>query len=76
MNTKPMIHLGIALILLGSATLIYHSTAYSKLEKRVASNDSPAITDATNAFPLSPLAGVLLLSGGIVLVAIGVKKRP
>jgi hypothetical protein len=72
MNTKPIIHVGIALFLLGSATLTYHGLPYTSPDKVVDADHSQARADG----PLSPLLGGLLLGGGILLIALGVKKSP
>lgn len=74
MNTKPIIHVGIALILLGIASLSYQGVTYTSREKVVDIDRPQAGPDTTKAIPLSPLVGGLLLGGGIVLVAVGIKK--
>ena len=77
MNRKPIIHVGIALILLGIATLTYQGVSQPNLEKAVeVSHPHAARADNAKTLPRSPLAGGLLLGGGIVLIAVGVKKSP
>lgn len=74
MNTKTIIHVGIGLFLLGSATLTYQGV--SSPEKVVDAKHPQARADTTKPNPLSPLVGGLLLGGGILLIAVGVKKSP
>ncbi len=74
MNTKPLIHVDIALILLGIATLTYQGVTYTSRDKVVDIVRLQAGADTTKTIPLSPLVGGLLLGGGIVLVAVGIKK--
>ena len=72
MNTKPIIQIRIALILLGIATLTYRGATYTGYARLVETNKPQSTND--RVVSLSPLAGVLLLGGGIVLVAFGVKN--
>jgi hypothetical protein len=78
MNRKPIIHVGIALIFLGIASLTYRGDSYAYLETMVGVSQpqTPPRADHAKTLPRSPLAGGLLLGGGIVLVAVGVKKSP
>lgn len=72
MNTKAIIQIGIALILLGISTLAYQGATYTHYASLVETNIAQSSGD--RVISLSPLTGVLLLAGGIVLVAVGVKK--
>jgi hypothetical protein len=74
MNTKPLIHVGLALILLGIATLTYQGASHTSREKIVDIDRLQAGAGTTKTIPLSPLVRGLLLGGGIVLVAVGIKK--
>ena len=72
MNTKPIIQIGIGLILLGIATLTYQGTPYTGHALLVEMNRPQASND--RLISLSPLSGGLVLAGGILLVAFGVKN--
>lgn len=74
MNAKPIIHVGIALILLGIAAFIHEGISYSNREMVVDLGPLQASVDAIKAIPLSPLVAGLVLAGGIVLVVVGIKK--
>ena len=66
--------LGIALILLGIATLAYQGVTYTQREKvaQIGNVQVSANVEKTIYFP--PILGGLSLLGGIVLVAVGRKK--
>ena len=74
MNTKPIIHVGIALILLGIVALAYQGITYTSREKVGDVGPRQAGVDTQKTIPLSPLMGGLVLLGGIVLVVVGLKK--
>jgi hypothetical protein len=76
MNTKPIIHFGIALILLGIAAFAYQGISYTSREKVIDIGPLQASVDANKIVPLSPLVAGLVLVGGIVLVVVGIKKSP
>jgi hypothetical protein len=73
-NAKPIIHVGIALILLGIASFIYGGISYTNRGMVVDLGPLQASVDAIKAIPLSPLVAGLVLAGGIVLVVVGIKK--
>lgn len=74
MNAKPIIHVGIALVLFGIAAFIYQGISYTSREMVVDIGPLQAGVDAKKTVPLSPLMGGLVLAGGIVLVVVGIKK--
>jgi hypothetical protein len=74
MNAKPIIHVGIALMLLGIATFAYQGIGYTSREKVIGIGPLQGSVDANKIVPLSPLVAGLMLVGGIVLVVVGIKK--
>ena len=74
MNTRPIIHVGIALILLGIVAIAYQGVTYTSREKVGDIGPRQASVDTQETIPLSPLMGGLVLVGGIVLVVVGLKK--
>ena len=74
MNAKPIIHVGIALILLGVVAFTYQGDGDTSGEKIVDTRSLQGAIDTKQALAISPVLGGLVLVGGIVLVAIGVKK--
>ena len=73
-NAKPIIHVGIALILLGIVAFTYQGGGDTSDEKTVDTRSLQAAIDTKQTRTISPVLGGLVLVGGIVLVAVGVKK--
>ena len=75
MNTKPIIHVGIALILLGIVAFTYQAGSDTSGENAVDIGPVLARVDIkTKSNSISPVLGGIALVGGIVLVAVGMKK--
>ena len=74
MNAKPIIHVGIALILLGVVAFTYQGGGDTSDEKTVGTRTLQAVIDTQQTRTISPVLGGLVLVGGIVLVVVGVKK--
>ena len=74
MNTKPIIHAGIALILLGIVAFTYRGDEDTSREKRFDIGAVQAAVVAKRTLAMMPVLGAIVLVGGIVLVAVGVKK--
>ncbi|MGH7320867.1 MAG: DUF3185 domain-containing protein [Candidatus Rokuibacteriota bacterium] len=64
---KPLVLIGIALIVLGLAALAYQGILATSREKKIA--------DAPKTIPLSPVLGALALAGGLLLVIAGNTDR-
>jgi uncharacterized membrane protein len=73
-NAKPIIHVGIALILLGVVAFTYQRGGDTSDEKTVDTQSLQAAIDTKQTRTISPVLGGLVLVGGIVLVVVGVKK--
>lgn len=66
MDTKII---GVILIVLGLVGLAYGGFSYTTREKVLDIGPIHASRDETHSLPLPPIAGALLLIGGVVLVA-------
>jgi hypothetical protein len=73
-NTKPIIQVGIALILLGVVAFTYRGDGDTSREKSVDIGAVQAAVDAKRSLAMMPVLGAIVLVGGIVLVAVGVKR--
>ncbi len=73
---KPIVLIGILLIVLGVAALAYHGITYTTHEKFLQIGPLQATKKTEKTIPLPPLLGGLALAGGIVLIFIGTKKQP
>jgi hypothetical protein len=71
---KPIMIIGLILIVLGIGALAYQGITYTTREKIFDIGSIQASADVQKTVPLSPILGGLSLVGGIVLVVIGRKK--
>jgi len=71
---KPIMLLGIVLILIGVVALAYHGITYTSREKVFEIGRLEGIKKTDKTIPLPPLLGGVMLAGGILLVIMGAKK--
>ena len=71
---KPIMLIGLVLIVLGVVAFAYQGITYTMHEKIIDIGPIHASADTKKTIPLSPLLGGLALAGGIVLVIMGRKK--
>ncbi len=71
---KPIMLLGIVLIVIGLVALAYHGVTYTSREKifQIGPLEATKKTDKTILVP--PLLGGITLAGGIALVIMGAKR--
>jgi uncharacterized membrane protein len=75
MNMRPLIWVGILLIVMGVLALAYQGINYTR-EKKVLDVGSLHITAKTHEeIPLPPIVGGLALIGGVVLLVIGASDK-
>ena len=66
--------IAIVLIVLGIAAFAYEGITYKTREKAVDLGPLQVTTEKTKHIPISPIAGVIALAGGIVLLVRSSKK--
>jgi uncharacterized membrane protein HdeD (DUF308 family) len=71
---KPVILVGVALIILGVLALAYQGITYTTREKVIDLGPLKASVDKEHRIPLPPIVGVLALAGGVVLLIVGARK--
>ncbi|HUL31866.1 MAG TPA: DUF3185 domain-containing protein [Thermodesulfobacteriota bacterium] len=71
---KPIILVGILLIVLGVVALTYHGITYTTHEKILQFGPLEATRKTEKTVPLPPILGGFALAAGIVLVIIGSKR--
>ncbi len=72
---KPIIWVGILLVVLGGLALAYQGINYTR-DKNVLDVGSVHITSETHErIPLPPILGGLALVGGVVLLVMGASKK-
>ena len=72
---KPIMLIGIVLIILGVVALAYQGITYTSREKIIDIGPIHATADTKKTIPLSPILGGVALVGGIVLVISGIKAK-
>jgi hypothetical protein len=71
---KPIMLIGLVLIVIGIGAFAYQGITYTSHEKIIDIGSFQASADIQRTLPLSPILGGLSFVGGIVLVIIGRKK--
>ncbi len=74
MRRTPLIAVGIALALLGTAALIWKSVSYTQRETLVDVGTVNITADTKKSVLLPPIVGGPLLAGGVVLSVAGARK--
>jgi hypothetical protein len=72
---KPIILLGIALVVFGIIAIAYHRITYTTEEKILQIGPIEATKKTEKKIPLPPVIGGAALAGGITLIIIGVKRN-
>jgi hypothetical protein len=72
---KPIMIVGIVLVVLGALALAYQGITYTHQEDVINVGPIHATKDSQERIPLPPVLGGLALAGGIALLVIGAKKQ-
>ena len=70
---KPILIVGMLLIVLGVVALAYQGVSYTTREKVIDLGPIEASKETKKTIPLPPVLGGLALAGGIALVVVGSK---
>ena len=71
---KPVMLVGVALIILGVIALAYQGITYTTREKIIDIGPLKASVDKEKSIPLPPIVGGLALAGGVILVIVGARR--
>jgi uncharacterized membrane protein len=71
---KPLVVIGIILVLLGVVALSYRSITYTSEEKIAEIGPFKATAEREKSIPLPPLLGGLGLAAGAIMIAVGYRK--
>jgi uncharacterized membrane protein len=72
---KPIVLIGIALVVLGVLALAYQGINYTRTEKLLDLGPIHATTETQKRIPLPPILGGIALIGGVVLLVAGARQR-
>ena len=71
---RPVVIVGVLLIILGVVALAYQGISYTTKEKVVDLGPLKVEAKREKTIPLPPLLGGLALAGGIVLLIVGARR--
>jgi hypothetical protein len=72
---KPISIVGIVLIVLGLAALVYQGITYTSRETVLDIGPVHATAEHQKTVPLPPVLGIVAVGGGIVLLVVGARKH-
>ncbi|HVO17540.1 MAG TPA: DUF3185 domain-containing protein [Alphaproteobacteria bacterium] len=72
---RPRLIIGVILIVLGAVALAIGGINYTTKEKVLEIGPLKAEAEKEHTIPLPPLLGAIALIGGIVLIAVGARRR-
>ena len=72
---KPITWAGIALVVLGALALAYQGINYTRQKDVIDLGSIHVTTETQERIPLPPVLGGAALAGGIVLLAMGARKK-
>lgn len=75
MRMTPLAIVGVLLIALGVAALLYQRVTYTSRETVIDVGPVHATADRQRTLPLPPLVGIAAVAGGVALVVAGMRKR-
>jgi hypothetical protein len=71
---KPIAFVGVVLILLGVAALVYQGVTYTSRETVLDLSPVHATAERQKTLPLPPVLGIAAVAGGVVLLIVGVRR--
>lgn len=75
MKRNPMILVGILLMVLGTAALIYQRLSYTQRETLVDVGTLNITAETRKSIPLPPILGGIALAGGVGLIVFGSTRK-
>jgi hypothetical protein len=71
---KPIMFVGIVLIVVGLLALVYQGITYTTREKVVQVGPVQLTTEKEKSIPFPPIIGALAVGSGLVLVLVGTRR--
>ena len=72
---RPIAVVGVVLIVLGLAALLYQGITYTSRETVIDIGPLHATADREKTLPLPPVLGIAAVAGGVALLIAGARKR-
>lgn len=72
---KPIILIGIVLVVLGALVLAYQGINYTRTEKVLDLGPIHATKETQKRIPLPPILGGIALIGGVALLVVGARRK-
>ena len=72
---RPMVLIGIVLVVLGALALAYQGISYSRTETVLDLGPIQATQETQQRIPLPPILGGVALIGGVALLVAGTRRR-
>ena len=72
---KPIVLIGIVLVVLGALALAYQGISYTRTEKLLDVGPIHATKETQKRIPLPPILGGIALIGGVVLLVAGARQK-
>jgi hypothetical protein len=72
---KPIILVGVVLLVLGVLALAYQGINYTRQEKVLDIGPIHATAEKNERIPLPPVVGGLALVGGVILLVVGARQK-
>lgn len=76
MTRRPMVMVGILLVVLGTAALVWQRFSYTERETVVDVGSVNITAETKKTVPLPPILGGIALAGGVGLLVLGLKSEP
>jgi hypothetical protein len=73
---RLMTVVGVVLIGLGLAALVYQGITYTSREAVIDIGPLHATADRQKTIPLPPVVGIAAVAGGVAILVAGARKRP
>ena len=71
---KPIVVLGVVLIVAGALALAYQGITYTTREKVIDLGPLKASVDKQKTIPLPPILGAVAMAAGVILVVVGNRR--
>lgn len=74
MRSKVLVLVGVILIILGTAALVYEGVTYTTKEQVAKVGPLEATAEVEKTLAVPPVVGAVILVGGVLLILIGVRR--